>query len=97
MFIHLSQISSIFYSRFKQFKLIKKFEPYKSQLNELLIDKTQNNNENDDDEYENIQLKKTELNIFINVSIERKKTKFGRTIQREYMEKVIIYGYVMVS
>lgn len=51
----------------------------------------------EDEEYNTMRLLKKDFHLFVNLTLERKKPKLGRNIQREYMEKVIMYGYVMVS
>lgn len=37
-----------------------------------------------------------EYKVFVYVSTEREKPVFNDNIQEEYMEKVIMYGYIMV-
>lgn len=37
-----------------------------------------------------------EYKVFVYVSTERKKPVFDGSIQEEYMEKVLMYGYIMV-
>lgn len=37
-----------------------------------------------------------DFRVFVYASIERKKPIFGTNIQEEYMEKVLMYGYIMV-
>jgi hypothetical protein len=71
--------------------LTKKFKTYKTKLNELF------NNGVDNDDDDTMKLFKRKLKLYISLTVERKKPKYGRNIQREYMEKVMMYGYVMVS
>jgi hypothetical protein len=54
-----------------------------------------------------ISLNKSELNqesqsinekaVLLYLNVEKKKVKFGETITEEYNEKIILYGYVIVS
>ncbi len=71
--------------------MTKKFKTYKTKLNELF------NNGVDNDDDDTMKLFKRKLKLYISLTVERKKPKYGRNIQREYMEKVMMYGYVMVS
>jgi hypothetical protein len=83
----------VFYTRYKQLKFRSKIKRFKPKLNELFTSLL----EDEDDEYNTTRLLKTNFQIFVNVTLERKKPKLGRNIQREYMEKVLMYGYVMVN
>jgi len=48
-------------------------------------------------ENENVRtLKRNENAVSINIAIEKNKTKSDKTIQCEYTEKVILYGYIIV-
>jgi hypothetical protein len=42
-------------------------------------------------------LKRNENAVSINIAIERNKSKSEKTIQCEYTEKVILYGYIIVG
>ncbi len=39
---------------------------------------------------------KTEFELFMNIMTDKEKPSLGRYIQREYVEKIMTYGYVLV-
>ena len=82
----MSVLISVLYDRLKKFKKRKeKFHIYKKKLDENL------SNEEDTCNL------RSEFELFMNIQIDKEKPRLGRYIHREYVEKIMTYGYVLVS
>ena len=60
-------------------------------LTEIGIDKEKSNLDDKDKKILN------EKSVLIYLSIQKEKAKFGDTIEEEYIEKVVMFGYLVVS
>ena len=96
---HLFNVTQVFFllriliARFKYLnKQKKELKDYKEKLEETYL----GIEEVADDKCSTEKLLKNKFQVFVNVTVERKKPKMGRYIPKEYMEKLMMYGYVMV-
>ncbi len=66
-------------------------------INPVNDDRDKRNNNHIEMENDHVRtLKRNENAVSINIAIERNKSMSDKTIQCEYTEKVILYGYIIV-